>query len=191
MEDEPDEFADVVHHRLTAGDQGTDVPHDRGDHVATRNPPGDAFAGREGRGEQGQDEGPREAGVREVEDVVVDELARFLDEPPDAGETLAIRDRVAMMPTSSLPPRAPMSTGKPDGSRGGHRPRGYSLKPGNGCDAHARAEPDSYQTGPVYFSPGPWPGSSGAALDSRNANCSVFSPSRTGPACGPRSRRTP
>jgi len=39
-----------------------------------------------------------------------------------------------------------------------------------------------YQTGPVNFSPGPWPGSSGAALDSRNANCSVFRPSRTGPA---------
>ena len=34
--------------------------------------------------------------------------------------------------------------------------------------------------------PGPCPGSSGAALDSRNANCRVFSPSRTGPACGPR-----
>src|SRR2546423_271845 len=44
----------------------------------------------------------------------------------------------------------------------------------------------SYQTGPVYFSPGPCPASSGSALDSRKASCSVFSPSRTGPACGPR-----
>ena len=39
-----------------------------------------------------------------------------------------------------------------------------------------------YQTGPVYFSPGPSPGLSGAALDSRNANCRAFRPSRTGPA---------
>ncbi len=37
----------------------------------------------------------------------------------------------------------------------------------------------SHQTGPVYFSPGPCPGSSGAALDSRNASCRLFRPSRT------------
>ncbi len=85
VEDEPDHFADVVHHRPVAGDQGADVPHDRTDHVAHQDPPGDALASSEGRRQQRQDEGPREAGVGEVEDVVVDELARFLDEPPDAG----------------------------------------------------------------------------------------------------------
>lgn len=34
----------------------------------------------------------------------------------------------------------------------------------------------------MYFSPGPWPGSSGTTEASRNASCSDFSPSRSGAA---------
>ena len=43
----------------------------------------------------------------------------------------------------------------------------------------------SYRTEPVYFSPGPAPGSSGTALASRKARCRLRRPSRIGPACGP------
>ena len=38
------------------------------------------------------------------------------------------------------------------------------------------------KTGPVYFSPGPWPGSSGTTDASRKASCSDFRPSRSGAA---------
>src|ERR1700716_1035534 len=105
------------------------------------------------------------------------------------GETLAIRDSVAMMPT--VQPAA----------AGTHQYRDVrrvvdgrvtvicreDIRLNLEMVVTARASNGTacdYQTGPVYFSPGPCPGSSGAALDSRNANCSVFSPSRTGPACG-------
>ena len=97
-----------------------------------------------------------------------------------SGEMLATSDRVAMMPT--VQPAAAgtqASTGGGPGRHGeGHRPRGYSLTRSNGCEKL----PDRT----CVLLAGPWPGSSGTALDSRNASCSVFSPSRTGPACGPR-----
>jgi hypothetical protein len=94
------------------------------------------------------------------------------------GETLAIRDRVAMTPT--VQPAA----------AGTHQYRERARVVDGRVTVIGREDMrltlemgvTGYQTGPVYFSPGPWPGSSGAALDSRNANCSVFSPSRTGPA---------
>src|SRR5690606_19081352 len=40
--------------------------------------------------------------------------------------------------------------------------------------------------GPVYFSPGPWPGASGTAEASRKAFCRDCRPSRRGAACTPR-----
>src|SRR5258705_4364037 len=95
------------------------------------------------------------------------------------GETLAIRDSVAIMPT--VQPAAAGTHQYLDVRRVevtviGREDIRLTLEMGV----------TGYQTGPVYFSPGPCPGSSGAALDSRNASCSVLSPSRTGPACGPR-----
>ena len=46
------------------------------DHVEDEDQPGEPFAGRQRGGQQRQHERPREAGVGEVEDVVVDELPR-------------------------------------------------------------------------------------------------------------------
>jgi len=91
------------------------------------------------------------------------------------GETLAIRDSVAMTPT--VQPAAA-------GTHQYRDVRRVNVTVIGREDIRLGREMvvTGYQTGPVYFSPGPWPGSSGAALDSRNANCSVFSPSRTGPA---------
>ena len=167
--------------RLVAGDEVDDVPADRRDHVADQDPPGDALAGGQRRRQQGQHERPREAGVGEVEDVVVDELARHLDEPTDARRDAGDQRQGGDDADGPAGRRGhPPVPSTPDGSSEGHRPRGYSLNRRNGCDCAVT------RPGPVYFSPGPWPGSSGAALDSRNANCSVLSPSRTGPACGPR-----
>src|SRR5712672_2467764 len=95
------------------------------------------------------------------------------------GETLAISDRVAMVPT--VQPAAAGTHEYRVARRGNVTVIGRE-------DIRLNREMVvmCYQTGPVYFSPGPCPGWSGAALDSRNANCSVFNPSRTGPACGPR-----
>src|SRR5882762_8585393 len=98
-----------------------------------------------------------------------------------SGDTLATSDRVAMTPTVQ-----PAATGThQNAERRFLFPAGRVIGREDMRSAREMGE-TRYQTGPVYFSPGPCPGSSGAALDSRNANCSVFSPSRTGPACGPR-----
>src|SRR6478752_9804713 len=103
------------------------------------------------------------------------------------GETLAIRDRVAMTPT--VQPAAAGTHEYREALRVKVTVIGREDIRSSREIVVMRARGDRgnvYRTGPVYFSPGPCPGSSGAALDSRNANCSVFSPSRTGPACGPR-----
>ena len=84
VERQADQFTDVIGVGSVAGDQVGDVPDDRGDHVEQQNPPGDPLAGGQRRGQQGQHERPGEAGVGEVEDVVVDELPRNPDEPPHA-----------------------------------------------------------------------------------------------------------
>ena len=91
------------------------------------------------------------------------------------GETLAIRDKVAMTPT--VQPAAA-------GTHQYRDVRRVKVTVIGREDIRLTVEMGvtGYQTGPVYFSPGPWPGSSGATPASRNANCSVFSPSRTGPA---------
>ena len=126
-------------HRFVAGDQVDDVPADGRDHVEDQNPPGDAFAGGQRRRQQGQHERPREAGVGEVEDVVVDELARLLDEPPDARRDAGYQGQSgddADRPAGRR--RHPRVPGGLTGQGDGHTPRGYSLKPGNCCDAGAR-----------------------------------------------------
>src|SRR6202007_1110569 len=86
------------------------------------------------------------------------------------GETLAIRDSVAMVPT--VQPAA----------AGTHQyldVRRVEVTVIGREDIRLIQEMvvTGYQTGPVYFSPGPCPGSSGAALDWRNANGRAFSPS--------------
>src|ERR1700709_1975607 len=96
------------------------------------------------------------------------------------GDTLAIRDSVAMTPTVQ-----PAATGT---HQNVERFFLTAVRVIGREDIRSTREMggSAYQTGPVYFSPGPCPGSSGAALDSRNANWRLFRPSRSGPACGPR-----
>ncbi len=84
VEAESDHLADVVQEPVSLpATRSTTFQTDRGDHVEDEDPPGDPLACRERRREQGQHERPREAGVGEVEDVVVDELARHPDDQPD------------------------------------------------------------------------------------------------------------
>ena len=59
------------------------IQHGGEDHVAQQHHPGNALAGRQRRGQQCEHERPGDAGVRKVEEVVVDELPRDLDQPPD------------------------------------------------------------------------------------------------------------
>ena len=96
------------------------------------------------------------------------------------GETLAISDSVAMIPTVQ-----PAAAGTHEYREAGRVNVAVIGREDIRSNLEMVVTGRSYQTGPVYFSPGPWPGSSGAALASRNANCSDFSPSRTGPAWGP------
>ncbi|GAS98099.1 uncharacterized protein RMCC_5064 [Mycolicibacterium canariasense] len=86
-----------------------------------------------------------------------------------SGETLANNDSVAMTPTIQ------------PATAGTHVNRDrWPVLDGCGAIVEVIGREDmpsaiefrvsGYQTGPVYFSPGPLPGSSGAALASRNAN---------------------
>ena len=151
VEGETDQLAGFLHPGLADVDDVVDVPDDRRDHVEDEDQPGEALSGRQRGGEQGQHERPREAGVGEVEDVVVDELARFLDEPPDAGrdarEEREGRDDADRPACGRRHPRVSRFGSDQRWASEGHRPRGYALSRRNGCDR--------YQTGPVCFSPGP------------------------------------
>ena len=80
---EPEVLAEGLGRGVVAGGDIGGVPDTRQDHVGEQQPPGDAFAGGQRRGQQRQHERPRDAGVGEVEQVVVDELPRDLDQPPD------------------------------------------------------------------------------------------------------------
>ena len=76
------DFAGGLEPVLCTGREIAHIPT-RGEHqVEQQQPPRNAFAGGEGSGEERQHERPGEAGVGEVEDVVVDELAWDLDDPP-------------------------------------------------------------------------------------------------------------
>ena len=83
VEGESEVLAEGFGRRVAAcGDVGG-VDARRHDHDAQQHHPGDAFARGQRRGQQGQHERPRKAGVGEVEQVAVDEFARRLDELPD------------------------------------------------------------------------------------------------------------
>ncbi len=81
------------------------------------------------------------------------------------GETLAISDSVAMMPT--VQPAAAGTHEYREALRVKVTVIGREDIRSSREIVVMRARGDRgnvYQTGPVYFSPGPWPGSSGAAL---------------------------
>ncbi len=83
MHHQADEFAGFVERRFATGEQIATVPDNFGDHVDQQDPPGDSLARGQRGSQQDQDECPGEAGVRKVEQVVVDELGRDADQGPD------------------------------------------------------------------------------------------------------------
>ena len=76
-------------------------------------------------------------------------------------------------------PRVPGGAAGPRGASEGHRPRGYSLNPRNGCELATRP-------GRCTSRPGPGPVRPARRWIRGTPTAGVFSPSRTGPACGPR-----
>ena len=76
MQNQAQRFTELIDAGCVAGREVADVPACSEDQVERQDPPGDPLMGRQRGGEQCEHDGPREAGVREVEDVVVDEFPR-------------------------------------------------------------------------------------------------------------------
>ena len=83
VERQAEELADVLESASVAFDQGRDVEPDPENHNNDQHPPGDAFAGHQCTGQDRHGEGPGEARIGEVEEVVVDEFPRHLGQVPD------------------------------------------------------------------------------------------------------------
>ncbi len=83
MERQTQEFADIFESAAVVLNQRGDVESDRDHQDDHQHPPGDALLGRQCPGHDGKRDGPREAGIGEVEQIVVDEVPRHPGQVPD------------------------------------------------------------------------------------------------------------
>ena len=133
MERQTQGFADIFQRASVPPDQRCDIEPDRDHQVDHQHPPGDALARRQCPGHDGQRESPGEAGVGEVEQVVVDELPRHpgevTDRRRDTGQQRGGRDHAEERARRRGNPTeaGPGGSGPGPAHRDRHRPPGYSL----------------------------------------------------------------